>query len=221
MKYHNKKFKAILSNFNTKMKIKQMKLYHSSRPELLESHKNLKKYIPPLIELAKAKNDFYFDTSNKADLEQQFLRLMLWRSQDYFESVIISVWSNNIHSLYPLMRALCDSLFLLMYIEKHPNYIRQFMRSKKDIERRTEAIRSEVKNKPLHDYYKYLSDMHHSNPMPVKLNYRKIEESDSELEAIISTQPFNREEIYESTIISLISIYSLEISIMKKICIKN
>lgn len=221
-----KNIKTAFENYKINRFTKQWKLYHTHLPELLKRHKELKKYVPKLVELSRLKNRLIYEKNIKGTEEIQFALLMLRRNQDLFEAIIFSLWNNNVHAIFPLMRALVDDLFLLKYVDKHPEYIAEFMDLKKDVDRskKSSYLRSQSKDILMRKYYDWLSDRTHPNPISLKYHLFKpvsVNGSKSdEIKSAILIAP-SCDEFYLQSVEALIRICFEELNIIQKIYLRN
>ena len=200
-----------------------MKHHHTNLPELIKIHKELRKYAPKLVELCELKNKLIFDVENIVGTKEiKFSILMLCRNQDFFEGILFSLWHNNVHAVFPLMRALLDDLFLLKYVDKNPEYITQFMDMKKEVDRKKRSIflRQQSDDKVLKGYFKWLSDRTHPNPVSLKYHLYDVKSTNGEIESAILIRP-TCDESYAQAIEALIRIYSEELAIIRRIYLRN
>lgn len=195
---------SFLEKYRTNQLLKKIKRQRYGFPRRMYKYKELRKYLPDLLFLNKWENELYFDSENKADIEHQFARLMILRIHDFSEGVVTMIGCDCFHAIFPCMRALCESIFLLIHMNKHPEYIKKFMR-KKGRGINVTDIKKEITDPELIKYYDYLSKMHHSNPMALKLTYYKVEEPEKgDVISFIPTDYLNR---YEGFVISLKNLY--------------
>lgn len=183
--------------------IKLRKNLNVNGPDLLKRDENLKKYIPLLKEIGKKQHELFFETLDKTDLEHLFAKLVIQRQNEYYQSIILLVGFDFPITAIPIMRSLCDSLFLLEYVEKNPNYIKKFMETTRERGVNVKEIKSTIDDQPLIDYYDFLSGLMHSNPVGIKMNFHRFKDRKS---AIISVLPAHSAELNESHIYSLIKI---------------
>jgi len=221
-----KYIKSAFQKYSSKIKIKQFQYHHANLPELLSVHKELRQYIPKLKELCDYKNKLIFENESiTATKEIQFAILLSGRNQDFFEAVLFSLWHNNVHSVFPLMRALVEDLFLLKYVDKYPDYIHKFMDTNVvDREKRLGFLKSQCHDKELKNYYGFLCNMTHPNPIALKYHLLRPytlegKPINSEERAIVFSPTCNED--YINTVKSLITIYSEEIGIIDKIYVRN
>ena len=171
--------------------------------QILRMHKKkLKKYFPKLSEVGEDHYKLFFENLDKADIEHRFGRLIAQRQNDLFQSILLLIGFNYSITAIPLMRALCDTLLLLNYVEIHPDYIKKFM-NKQEGGVRIYQIKQDISDQNLIDYYDYLSRLMHSNSESIKLNYYP---SRNKKEGVIALQPVMNDKLNESHIISLIGI---------------
>lgn len=207
-----------LEKIRLKRSIKVSKKWRYGFPNFMYKYKELRKYIKELKVLNEVENELYFNTENKSDIEHLFARLMLLRIHDFASGVTILIGSDNVHGIFPVMRALCESVMLLMYVDKHPEYIKKFMK-KKERGISTYQIIKECENEYIVQYYKYLSNMFHSNPVALKLSLYDIDEPEEG--QILLFRPVDYMKRYEEFAMSLYSLYFLALFYIKKIMNKD
>lgn len=218
MKKNKSKIKNIIEQHKIKSAIKYTKNYRYGFPKRMYKHKELRKYIPDLLNLNKWENDIMFGYSDKSDIEHQFARLMTIRIHDFAEGITTMIGCDCFHSIFPLMRALCESVLLLIYVNKHPEYIKKFMR-KKERGINVRDIKKIITDKQLIDYYNYLSKIHHSNPISIKLTYYKVLQPEEG--NLVTLIPHNYINQYENFAISLTNLYLLSIMYIQYIMDKD
>lgn len=204
--------------YHFKAALKRTKKYRGGFPRRMSKYEELRKYIPDLLFLNEWENELYFGYEDKADIEHQFARLMILRIHDFSECITTMIGCDCFHALFPCMRALCESVMLLKYVEKHPEYIKKFMR-KTGRGINVPDIKKEIDDAKLLQYYGYLSNMHHSNPMALKFTLYKMESPDEG--EIITIRPRDYLNKYEEFAISLTSLYFLGLRQIQKIMSKD
>jgi len=107
-----------LEEFKQRRLIEQSKSLRYGFPRFMYKHRELRKYIDELLILNKVENQLYFDTKNKSDIEHQFARLMLLRVHDFSAAITVLIGSDNFHGIFPVMRALTESVMLLKYVDR-------------------------------------------------------------------------------------------------------
>lgn len=174
--------------------------------------KSLKPFQKILKEIVSNHNKLFYETLKKVDIEHAFGMLILLRINDYFQAIINCIAFNHHRSIYPLLRSLTETLFLLNYVDKHPEYIKIFMETEgRGVQLRD--LKKEIDDEELTKYYGYLSNMIHSNPQAIKETFYLSKEGDAKL---ISPTPLNQIEIYEQILHSLIYLmYSCHLFIDK------
>lgn len=207
------KIRTAFEGYRTRRSVKQLQYHHTNLPELLKIHKELQQYVPKLKELCDYKNKLIFeDKFVTGTNEVQFAKLMLGRNQDFFEGVLFSLWHNNVHGVFPLMRALVEDLFLLKYVDKNPEYIQKFMDTEVvDKDKRLGFLKSQCSDEDLKKYYGYLCNMTHPNPVALKYHLLRPytldgKPVDSEERVIVVRPTCN--EFYVETVKASIRIYS-------------
>jgi len=198
----NNFFKDLIEKYRVIRAIKNQKAVNVVGPKVIKHHKNLKKYISDLSAVGEKHHKLFFENLDKGDIEHRFGRLIAQRQNDLFQSVMLLIGFNYSISAIPLMRALCDTLLLLKYVELHPEYIKRFM-NKDGGGIRITQIKKDITDQRLIDYYGFLSNLMHSNPESIKLNYYT---SSNKKEVIIAMQPVINDRLNESHILSLIGI---------------
>lgn len=214
-----KNIKSILEEHSKKSLLKREKKKRVFFPYRLRRYKKFEKYVPDLIALSKLDSELLLENETKVDIEHQFACLMILRIHDFVESIINLIAFDCYHSIYPIMRGLVESIFLLMYTKEHPEYIKRFMNKTKDRGINVPDLKKEVDNKKLNDYYNYLSKMHHANPIALKLTYYELSHPKGDI--AISLKPHDYEKRYEGIIESLTSLYSLGIFYIRDIYLKD
>ncbi len=213
-KYFKKKF----NDYNYKRMLKFEKRKRANFPCRINRYSNThlaKKYIPLLRELAEWDNKIFFDSDIKGSIEIHFARLMLQRVHDHVESIINLIMFENVHSIYPVMRALVECNYLLRYVQKKPKYMKRFMNKTKPRGINIFDLQKEVGNKKLDDYYGFLSNMHHANPVCIKMSYYKVDKNIDRYkkgDAIISFKPMDYIDKYDALLDSLLALYFLALS---------
>ena len=222
-----KKIRKSLEDYKIKRWTNQMIYYHSNIPKLLERHKELKQYVPRLVELSNFKNKLLYDfKERKGTPEIQFAILMLRRNQDFFEGIILSLWHNNPSAVFPIIRSLVEDLFLLKYVDIDPDYITKYMEIKDliDKEKQLGFLKKKCLDKQMKKYYAYLCNNAHPNPVALKFYLYPEATPSGEIKehgtsAILLT-PFCNE-FYLNTVKSLNKICSDELDIINRIYIRN
>lgn len=214
-----KSIKTAIDEYRTQSFFKHIKKKRIVFPNLLKKYKNFEKYIPDLQALCEWDNDLFFGYKDKGDIEHQFGKLMLLRIHDYAESIVKLIFFESDHSIYPVMRALVESIYLLQYVDKHPKYIKRFMNKTKERGINFIEMKRDVGNKQLAGYYDFLSKMHHPNPIAIKLTYYKLKVPKGDI--VISTKPHDYEARYIAMIESLLSLYFLGIFYINDIFSKD
>lgn len=196
--------KAISEKLHVNSVLKAQWAVNVKTPQkILRMHKKkLKHYFPKLSEVGEDHYKLFFENLDKVDVEHRFGRLIAQRQNDLFQSILLLLGYNYCITAIPLMRALCDTLFLLKYVEIHPEYIKRFM-DKQEGGVRIYQIKQEISDQNLIDYYNFLSRLMHSNSESIKLNYYP---SKNKKKALITLQPAKNDELIESHIFSLIGI---------------
>jgi hypothetical protein len=218
------KIKEVLETRKTKKFIENEIDYHTNLPKILIRYKKLEEYIPTLTELCniqnKLINEYEFLTATD---EIVFAKLVLSRNQDFFEGIILSMWNNNTQAIYPLMRALVEDLFLLKYVDKNPNYIKEYVNSPTNTRTDIGKFKNQCPDKDLIDYYGKLCNVAHPNPDAIKHNLYDLYTKDGRQqtgESVIRIgEPYD--EFYRDIVKALIRIYSEEITIIDELHMQN
>ena len=207
-------------DFKTRRHLKREKYYRTGFPKRLSCHAYLKNYVPPLLELNKTEIKLFYDYPEKGDIEHIFARLVLLRLHDFTESAVNAIAFENYHSIFPLMRGLCDVLYLLKFVEKKPAYIKKFMDKTRERSIDIWDLKKEVDDKRLNTYYAYLSNMHHANRISLKLTYYKLK-IDGKQEEAITIRPIDSDKLCVSAVENLTYIYSESLKIIQNIISKK
>lgn len=201
--------------------MKSFRDYHANLPELLADHEPLREYLPKLIDLCNQKSDLYFNCDNITGTDEiVFAKLIFGRDQDFFEGIILCLWRNNVHAVFPLMRALVEDLFLLKYVEIFPAYIKEYLNSPVNTETKLALFKSKNQDKKLKDFYAALCNKSHPNPDAIRFNLYPGPVDNPEIEkAILIENPFSN--FHVETVQALTWIYSEQIRIVKKFYQEN
>ena len=197
-------------------RINEEKNRHASFPNFLYHHENLVKYIPELQKISNQLNELFYVHPKKSNESRRFAELMTIRIRDYYETVILCIDLSRLgysYSVLPLMRAICESLILLRYVEMDPTYIIKLLETEEDGER-VGKLRNIVNDKKINKYYKHFSNLVHVNPISVQLTYEKLMD---EGRIKIHQIPPNYEAFNEDTIRSLIDMMNECLGIIGKL----
>lgn len=207
-----------LDQLKIKLTLAAQRSVNTQGPKILNRNKKLKKYVPDLIEIGDKQHKLLFESLDKTDIEHLFAKLILKRQNEYFQAIILLVSLDYPDAALSIMRSLCDSLYLLKYTEIHPEYIKRFMDKTGEGGIRMHQIEKEIDDKKLIEYYDFLSNLMHSNPVGIKKDYYC---SPDKKTAMISVFPIYSAELNESHIFSLIGILSESQRIIEEIYSKK
>jgi hypothetical protein len=221
-----KNIKSFFERHRTIRSVKQLQYHHTNLPELLGTHKELRQYVPKLKELCEYKNRLIFENRYiTVTKEIQFAKLILGRNQDFFEAILFSLWHNTVHAVFPLMRALVEDLFLLKYVDKHPEYINKFLDTEViDRDKRLSFLKGQCHDDELKKYCGFLCNMAHPNPVALKdhlLRPYTFDGKPIETEKRFIVVRSTCDEFYVQSVKALMRIYSEEIAIIDKIFVRN
>jgi len=183
-------------------KINEEKKRHASFPNFLNHHENLVKYIPELQKISNQLNELFYNSPKKSNEARRFARLMTVRIRDYYETVILCIDLSRLgysYSVLPLMRAICESLILLRYVELDPKYINKLLETEEEGER-VGKLRRILKDEKINKYYERYSNLVHINPISIQITYDRSTNGRRKIYQI----PPNYEAFNEETIRSLI-----------------
>jgi len=176
--------------------------------------KKLKKHTVALKRISKDLNDLFYDLPEKSDTECLFVSCLTLRIRDYYEGILFLTSYRIYQSTIPLARALCESLFLLKYVKKHPEYLNEIM-SKNERLLHIAKIKADVNDVKLNDLYSSLSDLLHVNPQGVKFTYYQVPFDPRHV--IISQIPLDYQRYDEFILRSSIETMTESIEILKEI----
>ena len=109
-------------------------------------------------------------------------------------------------------------------MNKHPEYIKRFMNKTKPRGVNIKQLREEVNNKKLDQYYSYLSDMHHANPVCIKMTYYRIDDridKSNISDKVITFKPLDFIDKYAAVLDSLCTLYLIALFDIKLIFSKK
>jgi len=167
------------------------------------------------------KSDLYFNCDNITGTDEIiFAKFIFGRDQDFFEGIILCLWRNNIHAVFPLLRALVEDLFLLKYVETNPVYIKEYLNSPINTETKIALFKSKIQDKKLKEFYTVLCNKSHPNPDAIRFNLYPVSFNNQKIEkAILIQNPFSN--FHVETIQALTWIYSEQIRIVKNFYQEN
>lgn len=201
--------------------VKRERQLHLSCVTLLEREKNYKKFSVSFRGLVIRLNDLFYDDKRMINQQREFVKLMVLRIRDLYECILYELfWFQRSYSVYPLMRSLCESLFLLKYVQGNPTYISEIM-STEGRGLHISKLKDKVSDQELNDYYSWLSNLMHVNPSGIKCTYYRSKlyerEKMSDMETIITQIPINFEDFRIKFVISLMSIMIESVQILEGI----
>jgi len=201
------------NNLKLKSQISLMKEKNLAVACKFDDDKELKKYSQSLKNISQELNELFYENSKKSSVQLQFIQLSTLRIQDYYRSILIETFNQHYHSVALLVRALCESLYLLKYVEKNPDYLDTFMK-KEGRGKKISEMRNFVKDSQMDDFYDKMSEFIHPNPAGFKFTYYRCTDCKH---VIISDTPFQTKKVEDFFISSTISLMQECIDILKEI----
>ncbi|HVP97268.1 DUF5677 domain-containing protein [Methanoregula sp.] len=197
--------------------INNEKKIHIKNVHTVESQKNLKKYRQKLEKIAFDLNHLIYDFNDigKMSLERQFVLLSALKLRDLFESILLLIGIRKYHSIFPLIRTLIESEFLLIYVQKNPDYVKQFMESEEIRQKSVHEIRNAIKNDKLNKVWSGYSDIVHINPGSFRLTQYKWKKP---MEfGLITQDPLDLDKKLDNFMITIIPLMEMAIRLLEEI----
>ncbi len=211
-----KKIQEWHKDHQLKKEINFEKSKYISMSKALNFDEQLRIYTPKLNKIAHELNDLFYEKPEKSDVRHRFVEVTTLRLRDHFSAMILLVKYQQYQSALSILRAICELLFLLKYVQKEPDYIEKFM-EKTGKGKEIKDFRKVVDDDILNLMYKELSNFLHPNPIGIKYCYY---ESPDSKHVLISQIPLDykrfEKEIFEPFIFLMDESTSILIEIKRR-----
>jgi hypothetical protein len=201
------------NEFQKNRKLDEEKSRLISLSRAFEFDENLKKHTQALRIISNNLNSLFYELPEKSTARNRFVQLITLRIRDYYVSLILLFKAQQYQSSISILRAICETLFLLKYVQLQPEYINQFM-EKTGRGKELKDLRKTVNDAILNDFYKKLSDFLHPNPFGIKYTYYEVPGSQH---IIISQIPLNYKEFDDEVLMPFIGMMQESIRILYEI----
>ena len=197
--------------FNKSLRIREVK-------ELSSYPKHIRPYISKLLNICQKQNNIFWDTSINAFSKQQLSKLITLRLMDYFDSSIQCIKCRSYQSLFILLRSQCETLYLLKYLDKRPEKIKEFMEINTSKFYHMNDLIRDVNDINLKELYDYLSDIIHPNRIGIKFTHHIMKDinGNDTGRRLMTNIPLNYEEVLEDIMRSIISVNTSALNILEK-----